>query len=33
MTPTRYVDAHDGTRLAVYEEGKPDGPPVVLVHG
>ena len=33
MTPTRYVDAHDGTRLAVYEEGDPDGPTVVLVHG
>ena len=33
MTPTRYVDAHYGTRLAVYEEGDPDGPTVVLVHG
>lgn len=29
----RYVDSTDGTRLAVYEEGKPDGPTVVLVHG
>ena len=33
MTPTRYVDAYDGTRLAVYEDGDPDGPTVVLVHG
>ncbi|HOB49168.1 MAG TPA: SDR family oxidoreductase [Mycobacterium sp.] len=33
MNPTRYVDAHDGTRLAVYEDGNPDGPTVVLVHG
>ena len=30
---TRYADASDGTRLAVYEEGNPDGPVVVLVHG
>lgn len=29
----RYVDGNDGTRLAVYEEGNPDGPTVVLVHG
>lgn len=29
----RYVDSTDGTRLAVYEEGNPDGPTVVLVHG
>ncbi|WP_445165725.1 SDR family oxidoreductase [Mycolicibacterium sp. Dal123E01] len=29
----RYVDGADGTRLAVYEEGNPDGPTVVLVHG
>jgi NAD(P)-dependent dehydrogenase (short-subunit alcohol dehydrogenase family)/pimeloyl-ACP methyl ester carboxylesterase len=29
----RYVDSNDGTRLAVYEEGNPDGPTVVLVHG
>ncbi|WP_396931175.1 SDR family oxidoreductase [Mycolicibacterium sp.] len=29
----RYVDSTDGTRLAVYEEGRPDGPTVVLVHG
>lgn len=31
--PTRYIESHDGTRLAVYEEGNPDGPTVVLVHG
>ncbi len=31
--PTRYLSAQDGTRLAVYEEGNPDGPTVVLVHG
>ncbi len=30
---TRYVDSNDGTRLAVYVEGNPDGPTVVLVHG
>lgn len=29
----RYVDGNDGTRLAVYEEGNPEGPTVVLVHG
>ena len=27
------VRAPDGTRLAVYEWGKPQGPEVVLVHG
>ncbi len=27
------VTAHDGTRLAVYEEGNPQGPTVLLVHG
>ncbi|WP_059018496.1 SDR family oxidoreductase [Mycobacterium sp. M26] len=31
--PARYVDSKDGTRIAVYEEGNPDGPTVVLVHG
>lgn len=31
--PTRYIESHDGNRLAVYEEGNPDGPTVVLVHG
>ncbi len=31
--PTRFVQANDGTRIAVYEEGDPDGPAVVMVHG
>jgi NAD(P)-dependent dehydrogenase (short-subunit alcohol dehydrogenase family)/pimeloyl-ACP methyl ester carboxylesterase len=31
--PTRYVCSPDGTRIAVYEEGNPAGPTVVLVHG
>jgi NAD(P)-dependent dehydrogenase (short-subunit alcohol dehydrogenase family)/pimeloyl-ACP methyl ester carboxylesterase len=31
--PTRHIESRDGTRLAVYEEGNPDGPTVVLVHG
>ena len=30
---TRYVESHDGTRIAVYEDGAPDAPIVVLVHG
>jgi NAD(P)-dependent dehydrogenase (short-subunit alcohol dehydrogenase family)/pimeloyl-ACP methyl ester carboxylesterase len=29
----RVVDSADGVRIAVYEEGNPDGPAVVLVHG
>lgn len=29
----RFVDSADGARIAVYEEGNPDGPTVVLVHG
>jgi NAD(P)-dependent dehydrogenase (short-subunit alcohol dehydrogenase family)/pimeloyl-ACP methyl ester carboxylesterase len=29
----RLVDSADGTRIAAYEEGNPDGPTVVLVHG
>ena len=29
----RFVDSGDGVRIAVYEEGNPDGPTVVLVHG
>ncbi len=29
----RYVRAADGTRIAVFEEGNPDGPTVVMVHG
>ncbi|WP_099021915.1 SDR family oxidoreductase [Mycolicibacterium palauense] len=32
MTPTRFVDSSDA-RIAVYEEGDPDGPTLVLVHG
>ena len=31
--PGRFVDSRDGVRIAVYEEGNPDGPTVVLVHG
>lgn len=31
--PTRYVTANDRTRIAVYEEGNPAGPTIVLVHG
>ena len=33
MTSARYVDAGDGIRIAVYEEGNPDGPPLVMAHG
>jgi NAD(P)-dependent dehydrogenase (short-subunit alcohol dehydrogenase family)/pimeloyl-ACP methyl ester carboxylesterase len=29
----RFVDSTDGVRIAVYEEGNPDGPTLVLVHG
>jgi len=29
----RFIDSTDGVRVAVYEEGNPDGPTVVLVHG
>ena len=29
----RFVDSVDGVRIAVYEQGNPDGPTVVLVHG
>jgi NAD(P)-dependent dehydrogenase (short-subunit alcohol dehydrogenase family)/pimeloyl-ACP methyl ester carboxylesterase len=29
----RFVDSTDGVRIAVYEEGNPDGPPLVMVHG
>jgi NAD(P)-dependent dehydrogenase (short-subunit alcohol dehydrogenase family)/pimeloyl-ACP methyl ester carboxylesterase len=32
-TTERFVDSTDGVRVAVYEEGNPDGPTVVLVHG
>jgi pimeloyl-ACP methyl ester carboxylesterase len=31
--PPRFVDSADGVRIAVYEEGNPEGPTVVLVHG
>ena len=31
--PNRYIAARDGTQLAVYEQGNPDGPTIVLVHG
>jgi len=29
----RFVDSADGERIAVYEQGNPDGPALVLVHG
>ncbi|MBP1822243.1 pimeloyl-ACP methyl ester carboxylesterase [Mycobacterium sp. OAE908] len=29
----RFIDSTDGVRVAVYEEGNPDGPTIVLVHG
>lgn len=29
----RFVDSADGVRIAVYEQGNPDGPTVVLAHG
>jgi NAD(P)-dependent dehydrogenase (short-subunit alcohol dehydrogenase family)/pimeloyl-ACP methyl ester carboxylesterase len=29
----RFIDSTEGVRVAVYEEGNPDGPTVVLVHG
>jgi NAD(P)-dependent dehydrogenase (short-subunit alcohol dehydrogenase family)/pimeloyl-ACP methyl ester carboxylesterase len=31
--PQQFVDSADGVRIAVYEEGNPEGPTVVLVHG
>lgn len=31
--PRHFVDSADGARIAVYEEGNPEGPTVVLVHG
>ena len=31
--PQHFVDSADGARIAVYEEGNPAGPTVVLVHG
>jgi NAD(P)-dependent dehydrogenase (short-subunit alcohol dehydrogenase family)/pimeloyl-ACP methyl ester carboxylesterase len=33
QVPERFVDSADAVRIAVYEEGNPEGPPVVLVHG
>jgi NAD(P)-dependent dehydrogenase (short-subunit alcohol dehydrogenase family)/pimeloyl-ACP methyl ester carboxylesterase len=33
QAPQRCVDSADGVRIAVYEEGNPEGPTVVLVHG
>ncbi|BBZ43578.1 SDR family oxidoreductase [Mycobacterium parmense] len=33
QVPQQFVDSADGARIAVYEEGNPDGPTVVLVHG
>jgi NAD(P)-dependent dehydrogenase (short-subunit alcohol dehydrogenase family)/pimeloyl-ACP methyl ester carboxylesterase len=29
----RFVDSVDGVRIAVYEQGNPDGPTVVMTHG
>lgn len=29
----RFVDSADGVRIAVYEQGNPDGPPLVMAHG
>jgi NAD(P)-dependent dehydrogenase (short-subunit alcohol dehydrogenase family)/pimeloyl-ACP methyl ester carboxylesterase len=33
QAPQQFVDSADDVRIAVYEEGNPDGPTVVLVHG
>jgi len=33
QVPEQFVDSADGARIAVYEEGNPEGPTVVLVHG
>ncbi len=33
QVPQQFVDSADGIRIAVYEEGNPEGPTVVLVHG
>ena len=33
QAPQQFVDSADGVRIAVYEEGNPEGPTVVLVHG
>ena len=33
QVPEQFVDSADGARIAVYEEGNPEGTTVVLVHG
>jgi NAD(P)-dependent dehydrogenase (short-subunit alcohol dehydrogenase family)/pimeloyl-ACP methyl ester carboxylesterase len=33
MATERFVDSTDGVRIAVYEQGNPDGPTLVMVHG
>lgn len=33
MAAERFVDSSDDVQIAVYEEGNPDGPTVVLAHG
>lgn len=33
MTPTRFVESTDDVRIAVYEEGNPEGPVLLMVHG
>jgi NAD(P)-dependent dehydrogenase (short-subunit alcohol dehydrogenase family)/pimeloyl-ACP methyl ester carboxylesterase len=33
QAPQQFVDSEDGARIAVYEEGNPEGPTVVLAHG
>ena len=33
QAPQQFVDSADGVRIAVYQEGNPEGPTVVLVHG
>src|SRR3984885_4528603 len=33
QVPQRVVESADGVRIAVFEEGNPEGPTVVLVHG
>ncbi|BBX73150.1 SDR family oxidoreductase [Mycobacterium shinjukuense] len=33
QAPQRFVDSADGVRIAVYEDGNPQGPTAVLVHG
>lgn len=33
QAPQQFVDSADGVRIAVYQDGNPEGPTVVLVHG